>query len=64
MRGAASRAASCASVALLPSVAAACPVCARDNTPIAVLLIAGMIAAPYVVALVVIRAIRGGGVEP
>jgi hypothetical protein len=49
--------------ALAPSLAAACPVCARDNSPVALLLVAGMIAAPYVVAVVVIRAIRAGG-EP
>lgn len=49
--------------ALAPSLATACPVCARDNSPVALLLVAGMIAAPYVVAVVVIRAIRAGG-EP
>jgi hypothetical protein len=48
---------------LAPALAAACPVCARGDTPNAALFIAGMIAAPYVVAAVVIRAIRGGGVE-
>lgn len=49
---------------LAPALARACPVCARDDTPSALLLVAGMIAAPYVVAAVVIRAIRGGGAEP
>jgi hypothetical protein len=48
---------------LAPALAAACPVCARDEVPVVALLVAGMIAAPYVVAAVVIRAIRGGG-EP
>jgi hypothetical protein len=50
--------------AVAPALAAACPVCARDSTPNAALLVAGMIAAPYVVALLVIRAIRGAGGEP
>jgi hypothetical protein len=50
--------------AALPALAAACPVCARDSTPNAALLVAGMIAAPYVVAALVIRAIRGSGGRP
>ena len=50
--------------AALPALAAACPVCARDTTPNAALLVGGMIVAPYVVALLVIRAIRGAGGEP
>jgi hypothetical protein len=37
----------------------ACPVCARDSAPGAALLIAAMLAVPYAVAVVVIRAIRG-----
>ncbi len=41
-----------------PALALACPSCARDNTPWAALLIGGMIAVPYAVAAVVIRAIR------
>jgi hypothetical protein len=49
---------------LAPALAAACPVCARDEVPNAALFVAGMIAAPYLVAAVVIRAIRGGGAEP
>jgi hypothetical protein len=49
---------------LAPALAAACPVCARGDTPNAALLIAGMIAAPYVVAALVIRAIRGAGGGP
>jgi hypothetical protein len=49
---------------LAPALAAACPVCARDEVPNAALLVAGMIAAPYLVAAVVIRAIRGAGGRP
>jgi hypothetical protein len=48
---------------LAPSLAAACPSCARDQTPYAPFIIAGMIAAPYLVAAVVIRAIRSWGDE-
>ncbi len=44
--------------AALPALAFACPACARDNAPWAALLIGGMIAVPYAVAAVVIRAIR------
>jgi hypothetical protein len=47
--------------ALAPAAAVACPVCARDAGPHAALFIAAMIVAPYVVAAVVIRAIRSGG---
>jgi hypothetical protein len=49
---------------LAPTVAAACPSCARDQGPGAALFIAGLVAAPYVVAAVVVRAIRGAGGEP
>ena len=49
---------------LAPALVAACPVCARDDVPNAALLVGGMIAAPYVVAVLVIRAIRAGGGEP
>jgi hypothetical protein len=49
---------------LAPALAAACPVCARDEVPNAALMVAGMIAAPYLVAAIVIRAIRGGGTLP
>jgi hypothetical protein len=41
-----------------PLLALGCPVCARDNAPWAALLIAGMLAVPYAVSAVVIRAIR------
>jgi hypothetical protein len=58
------RAAAVLAALLLPAVAAACPVCARDEVPNAALLVAGMIAAPYVVAALVVRAIRGGGHQP
>ncbi len=47
--------------ALAPALALACPVCARDQNPTSVLLVGGMIAAPYVVAVLVIRAIRAAG---
>jgi hypothetical protein len=50
-------------VALAPSVAVACPVCARDQNPASALLVGGMIVAPYVVAALVIRAIRAAGDE-
>ena len=49
---------------LVPTLAVACPVCARDEVQNVALLVAGMIAAPYVVTALVIRAIRGGGAEP
>ncbi|MFL5299337.1 MAG: hypothetical protein ACJ79R_03215 [Anaeromyxobacteraceae bacterium] len=49
---------------LAPALALACPVCATDKGPNAALFIGAMIAAPYVVAAVVIRAIRGAGEEP
>ncbi len=44
--------------ASLPALAAACPACARDSTPRAALLVGAMIAAPYCIAAVVVRAIR------
>ena len=47
-------------VAVAPALVLACPACARDATPHVALLVGGMIAAPYAVALVVVRAIRGG----
>lgn len=50
--------------ALAPALARACPVCASDQTPNALLYVGAMIAAPYVVAAVVFRAIRAGGEEP
>ncbi len=49
--------------ALAPAVALACPACARDASPNAALFIGAMILAPYLVAAVVIRAIRGAGEE-
>lgn len=50
---------------LAPVLADACSACARDQTPYAPLLIGALIAAPYVVAVVVVRAIRSGeGGEP
>ena len=50
-------------IALSPAVALACPVCARDQSPTSALLVGGMIAAPYVVAALVIRVIRAAGGE-
>jgi hypothetical protein len=49
---------------LAPALAAACPVCAQGDGPDASLLVLAMIAAPYVVAVVVVRAIRSAGDEP
>jgi hypothetical protein len=55
----------CAAAALAPALAIACPVCAEGETPNAALLVGLMIAAPYVVVALVIRAIRSaGGEEP
>jgi hypothetical protein len=39
----------------------ACPVCARDGTPHIALLLGAMIAVPYAIAILAIRAIREGG---
>jgi hypothetical protein len=47
-----------------PALALACPVCANDQGPNAALFIGAMITAPYLVAAVVIRAIRAAGEEP
>jgi hypothetical protein len=46
---------------LAPALALPCPVCGAGDRPDASLLIAGMIALPYVVAAVVVRAIRAAG---
>jgi hypothetical protein len=53
-----------AAVVLAPALARACPACARDEGPWAALLVGAMIAAPYVVAAVVVRAVRSAGEEP
>ncbi len=45
-------------LAAAPSLALACAACARDATPGAWFLVAGLIAAPYLVVLGVARAIR------
>jgi hypothetical protein len=45
-------------LAAAPGLALACPSCARETAPGAWLLIAGLIAAPYLVVLGVVRAIR------
>ena len=44
--------------ALAPSLALACPSCARDAGPLAALFIAGMIGAPYAIGYLAVRAIR------
>jgi hypothetical protein len=50
---------------LAPALASACATCARDQGSSAVLLLVGaMILAPYLVAAVVVRAIRAAGEEP
>lgn len=49
---------------LAPALALACPVCAQDRSPYSALLVGAMIVAPYLVAAVVIRAIRSAGEEP
>ncbi len=58
------RAALAAVAALAPTLALACPACARDQSPYAALFIGAMIAAPYIVTTVVVRAIRSWGDEP
>jgi len=50
--------------AAVPSVAAACPVCAQGDRPDAALFIGAMILAPYVVAVLVLRVVRAAGDEP
>lgn len=47
-------------LSLAPVVALACPACARDANPWAVLLVAALVASPYAVAAVVFRAVRRG----
>ncbi len=48
-----------AAVAAAPAAALACPVCAQGgDAPYLSLLVGAMIAAPYVVAALVVRAIR------
>jgi hypothetical protein len=44
--------------ALAPSLALACPSCARDAGPLSALFIAGMIGAPYAIGYLAVRAIR------
>jgi hypothetical protein len=45
-------------LSLAPGLANACPACARDSTPGAWLLVAALVASPYLVVLGVVRAIR------
>jgi hypothetical protein len=47
-------------LAFAPALALACPVCARDSSPLAGLFIAGMIGAPYAVGYFAVKAIREG----
>jgi hypothetical protein len=50
---------------LSPALAVACPVCAQgDRAGSTAFLIGAMIAVPYVITAVVIRAIRSAGDEP
>jgi hypothetical protein len=55
------RAALALAAAIVPALADACPVCARDAGPNAALFIGALVVAPYLVAAVVIRAIRSAG---
>jgi hypothetical protein len=48
------------SLALAPALALACPVCGAGDRPDASLFIGAMIAAPYLVTFLVVRAIRAG----
>lgn len=64
MRRAASELAFALAATVAPTFALACPICARDQTPYATLIIGALIAAPYLVAAVVVRAIRSWGEEP
>ncbi len=56
--------AAAALLACAPGLALACPACARDTAPWAPLLVAAMIAAPYAVAFLVVRAARAGSRRP
>jgi hypothetical protein len=55
------RAALALAATVVPAFAHACPVCARDAGPNAALFIGALVLAPYLVAAVVIRAIRSAG---
>jgi hypothetical protein len=56
--------------ALSPSLAWACPSCARDGGPFTAIFIACMIGAPYAIGFLAVRAIRESdrpdlpGIEP
>lgn len=50
-----------AAAVLLPTAALACPVCAAGDRPYATALVGAMIVAPYLVAALVIRAVRSAG---
>jgi hypothetical protein len=49
---------------LVPVLALACPVCAQERSPYSALLVGAMVVAPYLVAAVVVRAIRAAGEDP
>jgi hypothetical protein len=49
-----------AATLLAPGLARACPSCARDGGPFTALFIAAMIAAPYAIGWLAVRAIRDG----
>lgn len=55
------RAALAIAAGLAPALTQACPVCARDAGPNAAIFIGALVLAPYLVAAVVIRAIRAAG---
>lgn len=44
-----------------PALGFACPACARDSTPHLAMILGAMIAAPYAIVAVVLRAIRQAG---
>ena len=49
---------SASAIALYPAVAAACPVCAADSNTTTLKVAAGLIAFPYILGWIVIRAVR------
>lgn len=64
-RAARARASLAAGAALAPGLAAACSSCARDQSQWGLWLVGAMIAAPYLVTVMVVRSIRAAaGGEP
>jgi hypothetical protein len=43
---------------LAPSIALACPVCAADNNPTTLKVVAAFLTVPFIIAFVVFRALR------